>query len=149
MGTSRRSVHDDPVVTLEHCPELRRLEIFENFPKERESTLISSVTSINLRTIAFLVDANGNYMRSHVLAGDFLYLDDAVCGLVDRLCASGYKHTLEIEFHLDEDDDINPNLDYTNLLAKFREKGRVRILSTSGGVMNLAVCFLLTTHIVS
>jgi len=65
----------DPL-TLEHCPELRRLEFLTILPKEVESAVVSSITSINL-TIAFLPDA------SHVLLhylGHWEYLDNIACG---------------------------------------------------------------------
>ena len=53
-----------------------------------------------------------------------------ICGLVDRLCLLGYKHTLEVEFraqlvNLDEE------VDHDKFLPKFKEKGRVRVVEIS------------------
>ena len=151
MGNPSYGIHTDPL-TLEHCPELCRLEILKNFLKERPRAVISSLTSINLRTIAFLVDPEGNYFKSYFLAQPDYWenLENTVCRLVDKLRTLGYKHTLELEFHLEEGEAIDRELDYTGLLVKFREMGRVRIFGTSSrgvageDVVNLPVSVFLS-----
>ena len=60
-------------------------------------------------------------------------LDAELNGLVDRLRASGYKRTLELEFRhshyfAETVSDAGPD----GFLPKFREKGRVTVLETTG-----------------
>jgi len=72
-----------------------------------------------------------------------------MCGLVNKLCALGYEHTLELEFLFDSAE-FYPDLDFKALLPKFRERGRVRILNTSSGeVLDLPVGFSFVTYITS
>jgi len=61
------------------------------------------------------------------------------CRLVDKLCALGYKHTLELEFRLGSVS-LDPNLNFRGFLPKFRKKGRVRVYGASSGkVLELPV----------
>ena len=56
-------------------------------------------------------------------------LDIALPNLVDRLRASGYKHSLELEFQLEpEFAEIDPKDDLDAIFPCFREKGRVTLL---------------------
>lgn len=129
----------DPL-TLKRCAELGRLEVLTILPGEAERAVISSITSINLRTIAFPSDTHG--FSSHVLVDRPHYwnhLDNTACGLVNKLRALGYEHTLELEFQLES---VDPTLYLGGFLRNFREKGRVRVVNTSSGeVLDLAVRF--------
>ena len=134
--------------TLSHYPTLCRLEFFTIAPDETERIVISSVTSINLRTIAFL-PAPGGFGSYTLVAQPYYWepLDNVICGLVDKLCSLGYKHTLELEF-LFESARFDPDLDFAGLLPKFRERGRVRILNTSSGeVLDLPVRFFFVRRV--
>lgn len=58
---------------------------------------------------------------------DILPLEDAICGLVERLCALGYEHTLalEFQFHLGIFDHA---LDFIGkCFQKSREKSQVMV----------------------
>ena len=150
MGNIYGRIHSIPL-TLEHCPELCRLEIFNISPKERERAIISSVTSINLRTIAFLGNGQGSYRTADILEVPSYWepLDDTLRELVDKLYTLGYKHTLELEFHL-RDLDFYSDQTYPGRLVKFREMGRVKIFGTSSrgvageDVVNLPVSVFLS-----
>lgn len=131
----------DPL-TLKDCPELSCLEIFTIVPRQAEHTVISSITSINLRTITFLLDTQAFPLhdlvdRSH----HWNTLDNILCALVDKLRTLGHKHTLELRIQL-ESAKLNAGIRFRGLLPKFKERGRVRILSTSSGdVVVLVVRF--------
>ena len=122
----------DPL-TLKHYPGLCRLEILTSLPSHIEHIVISSITSINIRTIAFLSDTHG--FAPHNLANHphrWRHLDNVMCGLVDELRRLGYEHTLELEFGFDSEK-LEPGLDFGGFLPKFREKGLVKTLNTSSG----------------
>lgn len=55
-----------------------------------------------------------------------------ICGLVDRLKRSGYKHTLEVEFRANVVHMSN-EARHKKFLPKFKEQGRVRIVEISSG----------------
>lgn len=52
-------------------------------------------------------------------------IDEELCRLVDRLCAMGYRHTLEVELRLEEIPGGPRKYGFTEFLHKFREKGVV------------------------
>ena len=56
-------------------------------------------------------------------------IDEQLCGLVDRLNAMGYLHTLEAEVRLTVIGGYHTvEHDFAKLLPKFREKGVVTII---------------------
>ena len=56
-------------------------------------------------------------------------LDPVLSGLVDRLHASGYGHTLKLEFQLESEfAKIDPEAYIDAFFPCFREKGRVTVL---------------------
>ena len=59
-------------------------------------------------------------------------LDIALSNLVDRLRASGYEHTLGLEFRL-AFVEIDPGDDPDAIFPCFRKKGRVSILEKTSG----------------
>ena len=89
-------------------------------------TLFSSIASTNLRKIVLplryefgmpLVSRFERYPKA---------LDDCLYQLVQRLRRSGYKHGLELAFQTIEvpDDEV-----FEEFLPKFREQGRVKLIS--------------------
>jgi len=133
-------------LTLERCPRLCSLEFPSSYTTREQRLVISSITSINLRTVVFPLDADHDV--SYILAGSDVryYVDNAMRRLVDKLSTLGYKHTLELEFRCES---VGLHLDFKDFLPKFRERGRVRISNTSSGeVLDLIVRFFFTTHTV-
>lgn len=110
---------------LSGCPGLQRLQFFIVFD-ERERAVISSITSTSIRAIVFTPYlAHAAFRKILENPEPFIPpLDNILSTLVDRLRASGYKHTLVLEFRLI---DLIPGytLDLKKSLPKFREKGRV------------------------
>lgn len=97
-------------------------------PGRMERAAISSITSTSIRTIVFKpqIIPHPTIMYIYHDHQDWLPLDEAMYGLVNKLCTMGYEHTLELEFHFD------PKMSHRPFLQRFREKGRVKILDTSG-----------------
>jgi hypothetical protein len=61
-------------------------------------------------------------------------LDTALSSLVDRLRASGYKHTFELEFQLEpEFTEVDLTVDPDAFFPRFREKGRAIALNPMSG----------------
>ena len=54
-------------------------------------------------------------------------IDEQSCGLVDRLRAVGYPHTLEVELCLSEIGGVPRKYGFAKFLPKFMEKGVVTI----------------------
>lgn len=97
-------------------------------PEEEERTLISSITSTNLRKLVLGIRSM-RFGREDFPSFNsyFASLDDTLCGLINRLQMSGYKHTLEVEFRtpiVELDEEVR----HEKFLPKFKEKGRVRIM---------------------
>ena len=63
---------------------------------------------------------------------NWISFDDMICGLVDRLRMSGYKHTLEVVFRA-QLVDLDEEVDHDKFLPRFKEKGRVKIVEISSG----------------
>ena len=60
-------------------------------------------------------------------------IDKELCGLVDRLRATGYRHTLEVELrHTEVGSDVGKH-DFTKFLPKFRERGFVTVIDAVHG----------------
>ena len=80
-------------LTLSGCQELQELEIFADRPGIMEVKTISSITSANIRRIAFT-----KVLSPDAFGPDYpgwAQLDDSLCQLVDRL---EFGHRLEVEF---------------------------------------------------
>ena len=101
-------------------------------PSRKVLNLIASIVSTNIRKIAFVlndcdVGVGWEYPR-------WSPLDAALSSMVDRLRASGYEHTLELEFQLEpEFADIDPRDDPDIFFPCFRKKGQVTILEKTSG----------------
>lgn len=97
-------------------------------PSERELALISSITSTNFRKVIFSPDVSGFLLDERY----WLPFDDTICGLVDRLRASGNKHTLEVELRV-RIEEFGGEGYQAWFFPKFKEKGRVRIVAVPSG----------------
>ena len=60
-------------------------------------------------------------------------VDEQLCGLVDQLRTTGYRHTLEAGLRFADAVDYHEEYNLTDLLPKFREKGIVTIVNESDG----------------
>ena len=57
-------------------------------------------------------------------------IDQQLCRLVDRLCATGYRYTLEAEFRIM---DYLGKYYFASFLPEFSEKGIVTVVDTDHG----------------
>ena len=60
-------------------------------------------------------------------------IDEQLCGLVDRLRATGYHHTLEVELRLPEVGSDPEEYDFASFFLRFREKGIVTVVDGFSG----------------
>ena len=100
-------------------------------PSPLHRVLLSSITSTELRKIIFPM----RYVHNRVdFAGqmeDWGLADKQLCELVDRLRATGHRHTLEVELRLTAVDDDPGDWDFTKFLSEFGEKGVVTIIDAT------------------
>jgi hypothetical protein len=101
-------------------------------PRAEEQALISSITSAEFRKVVF-VSSLSLFWGFQLTNPHWVPFDDIICGLADRLRASGSRHTLEVELRLAS---VGfPEEDLKQFLPKFKEKGRIRIVGVRfGGV---------------
>ena len=64
---------------------------------------------------------------------EWALIDEALCRLVDRLRAMGYRHTLEAELRFTQIEEDPGEFDFTMVLPEFRQKGIVTITQTFHG----------------
>jgi len=135
-------------VSLSSCRELRylKLKLHPLSPSSTDHKIISSITSVNLRTIIFTPNCQGLAHRALLCRRAWAPLDDVMCGLVEKLRTLWYDRTLELEFRF-QFATLYPDLDYPAFMPRFRENGRVTILETlNGKVFRFAVRFFFTNH---
>ena len=96
--------------------------------------LLGSITSTELRKIIFLVGHMGRWWNFPREVKKWASIDEHMCGLVDRLRAMEYHHTLEAElrFRPQGGDDI-VMYDFSRFFPKFREKGIVTVVDIVHG----------------
>lgn len=137
--TSAYLVHSP--VSLLHCLELRELEFFNlTLNTADHQATISSISSLNIRKIIFSHPTAYCTFRAFAAYPCWAKIDECMSALTDNLCRMGYKETLEVQFRF-EPRKMN-QADCEGFLAKFREKGWVKIVSVSGGmVLELTVSF--------
>ena len=106
------------------------------YPGTEVANMISSITSTNIRKVTFVqrpLKIIGNLPTYGV---DWKNLDDPLCWLVDR---SGHKHVkVEVDFRFTEVgsmevDKLTGEFKVVRSLAKFREKGRIRVVWVDPG----------------
>jgi len=94
-------------------------------------SLITSVTSTNLRRIVFSGQGLAERLAGSDVARSYNVVDNCLCQLVDRLKELGYKRTLEVEFQAWRPAEWEAGSDLRKPLPKFEEKGRVRVVQTT------------------
>jgi len=115
---------------LAPCRELREFELVVTHPGNKETEIISSITSTSIRKVSLVYRWQiwGPSWR------DFNWgvFNEPLCRLVDRL---GPRHELEVEILIVDMGgervykDIDPGV-IVGSLAAFREKGRIRLVYT-------------------
>ena len=99
------------------------------YPGSEEANLVSSVTSSNIRKVTFVGESSAGFLSR---GGDWGVLDETLCRLADRL---GSKRVLDVDFRL-VDTEVEVMVggeralepERVDSLARFREKGRVRVI---------------------
>ena len=97
-------------------------------PSSSHEALLSSITSTELRKITFSVWIMDDWRSFEVEMELWTVIDQQLCRLVDRLCATGYRFTLEAELQLMEIGDDPGKYDFTLFLPGFSEKGIVVVI---------------------
>ena len=120
-------------MTIDKFQQLRELELVVIWPSSAHEVLLSSITSNELRKVIFSMgSAIGPRSFAQRMEEWNLVIDKQFCGLVDRLRATGYSHTLEVVLRLMEFADPG-GYDFVEFLPKFREKGVVVIIDDIHG----------------
>ena len=117
------------IPTLGNLSELRELTCSSSFLVSEEVSLISTITTTNIRKIVFDL-----LLPGHLEDRFWSSLDTELSILVDRLRESGYEHVLELEFRdrpgfAQEASNAGPDW----FFPKFREKGRVNVMERASG----------------
>jgi len=102
-------------------------------PSVAHPVLLSSITSIGLRKITFRVTYTFHWSPTPEGSGRWNWVDEQLCGLVDRLGVMGYHRTLEAELRFDKIAGGLGEHGFTNVLPEFKEKGVVTFIDTSRG----------------
>ena len=123
----------EPAVTIHNFRQLRELELTVIRPKDPHKSLLSSITSTELRKIVFPAKYANNWVNFALRVRGWGLIDEQLCRLVDRLCATGYCRTLNVELQLMDIDDDPGDYDFTKFLPGFREKGVVTIIDVAHG----------------
>ena len=132
----------DGVPDLSNCSELRQLVIFTDSPAKPQCDVISSIISRNIRKIVFTGSPPDVMSYRPLNSTAMLPLERAMCGLVDKLRAFGYEHTLELEFGFHSRLFPRALASSRECFLKFKEKGRVILSDTgSGKTIGLVVRF--------
>jgi len=100
-------------------------------PSIAHTVLLSSITSIGLRKITFRVTYTFHWRPTPEGRDRWNWVDEQLCGLVDRLGAMGYRRTLEAELRFDKITGGPGKHGFTNVLPEFKEKGVVTFIDTS------------------
>ena len=118
-------------MTLHNFRQLRELELMVKWPSLAHNVILSSITSTELRKIVFTLWNVED--RRHLIPEmrAWVSTDEQLCGLVDRLHATGYRHTLEVELRLAGIGSGAEKDYYAEFLPEFREKGAVIITDDS------------------
>jgi len=119
--------------TIDNFQRLRELELKVTQPTSSYTTLLSSITSTELRKITFIVWYAHNWRTFAQRMKEWAYVDKELCKLVDRLRERGYRHTLAVELQTMTVGDNPGKYDFTSFLPEFREKGIVAIVDTAQG----------------
>lgn len=119
--------------TLHSFRRLQELELVFGSSEFSYRTLLSSITSIELRKIVLRVMYALNEWTSQRSMQGLDLVDKELCQLVDRLRAVGYRRTLEVELRFARIA-IDPGKDgCVKFLPRFEEKGVVTIAGNVRG----------------
>lgn len=102
-------------------------------PGSYHEVLLSSITSTDLQRIIFPVKQMESWDVFARRMEEWVLIDEQLCGLVDRLRAMGYRHTLEAELRLVAVEGGPGGYDFAGFLSKFREKGMVTVVNAVRG----------------
>jgi len=105
------------------------------WPSSSYTSLLSSITSTELQKITFRPHDVFNRMFFAHLVEAWDVIDKALCGLVDRLRATGHRYTLEVELRLGTGTEIGM-CDFTKFLPGFGEKGVMTIVDREDRVLH-------------
>lgn len=117
-------------MTIRDFRQLQELELVFCWRSSLQKVL-SSITSTELRKVTFLVRQARDWGVFTRLTREWVLIDEQLCGLVDRLCVTGYRHTLEVELRFTDIWGDFGEYDFTKVLPEFREKGVVTIIDTA------------------
>lgn len=98
-------------------------------PHPIHKSLLSSITSTELRRIVFPVTYSGDVGLFAQVMEEWVFIDKLLCELVDRLRVSGYHHILEVEVRPKKIGIDPEEYDFTEVFPGFREKGTVTIIA--------------------
>ena len=119
--------------TIYDFRQLRELELVVTWPNSCHRALISSISSTDFRKIIFQGRHLDNRKTFAWLMGAWASIDKELCGLVGRLRAIGYQHTLEVELRLMKVGSDPEDYDFTEVFPDFRQKGVVTIIDVADG----------------
>ena len=126
-------VQAEPALMIHDFRQLQELELVVTWPSPAYETILSSITSTELRKVIFFVWTPCDWTNLASRTREWDLIDKQLCGLVDRLHVMGYDHTLEAELHL-RGIVSGPGEDgFIKFLPGFRERGIVTIIDANRG----------------
>ena len=88
-------------VAIHDFRQLQELELVVTWPKYANNAILSSITSIELQKVVFLVKySTHDWMTLAQRMEQWAATGNQLCRLVDRLGMTGYRQTLEVELRL-------------------------------------------------
>ena len=118
-------------MTIHDFRQLRELEFVVTQPSPLHEALLSSITSIELRKVVFLIWDIHDWKIFAQRTKEWALIDKQSCRLVDRLRTAGYRHTLEAELQLREVGGDPEAYEFTAFLPEFIEKGLVTVVDAT------------------
>lgn len=109
-------------------PQLQELELGVTLPVYCHESLLSSITSTELRKIIFRVKYVFDWDTFLLQTDVWASIGKQSYRLVDRLGVMGYCHTLEVELWFEEIVDEPGMYDFGNFWTWFKREGVVTIL---------------------
>lgn len=107
--------------------QLQELELAVSWQFNHQG-LFSSISSTELRKVVFLVWLEFDWRIFGLQIEVWDLIDKEMCGVVDRLCTMGYRHTLEAEVRLTR---VGGGGAFIDFFPGFREKGIVTIIDAT------------------
>ena len=115
--------------TIHSFQRLHEFQLKMTVPESHHRAVLSSIASTELRKIILSMVHWGEPETFPRKTEEWALTDKLLCELVDRLCAVGYCHTLEVELQPRRKVWNEPGEygDFTEVLPRFREKGVVTV----------------------